>query len=58
MKLTEYINMHYAGIKSDFAEACGVRPQQITEWVNKEFIVIEDMLYSPRRELPNIEEKE
>lgn len=49
--LTDYIDEKYKGNKSEFAKSQNVKPQQITEWVNKEFIVIDGVLYSPRRSL-------
>ena len=38
-----------------FAELNEIKPQQITEWINKGFIVIDDILYSPRRKLKSVE---
>ncbi|WP_336431675.1 hypothetical protein [Providencia sp.] len=52
MTLTEYINTYYAGNQSAFAKACEVKPQQVTKWINGNFIVVNGELYSPRRELP------
>lgn len=52
MPLEEYIQKYFEGNKSAFASHCGVKPQQITQWINKGFIVVEHQLYSPRRELP------
>ncbi|WP_290012774.1 hypothetical protein [Proteus terrae] len=52
MTLQEYIKLHYNGNNAEFARACEVKPQQITQWINKGFIVVEHQLYSPRRELP------
>lgn len=51
MKLADYIQEHYGGNQAAFAKAQGVKPQQVTQWINKEFIVVDDVLYSPRREL-------
>lgn len=56
MKLEDYIKLHYSDNKSEFAKACKVLPQQITKWINSEFIVVDHMLYSPRRSLPLSEE--
>lgn len=53
MTLIEYINTYYAGNQSAFAKASDVKPQQVTKWINSEFIVINHALYSPRRDLPN-----
>ncbi|MEX9850542.1 hypothetical protein [Providencia huaxiensis] len=51
MTLSEYINTHYAGNKAAFAKEWGVKPQQVTKWINGKFIVVNHILYSPRREL-------
>lgn len=51
MQLIDYIKAHYAGNQAAFAKAQGVKPQQVTKWLNMECIVIEGVLYSPRREL-------
>lgn len=51
MTLLEYINKYFEGNKAAFAEQQSVKPQQITQWINKGFIVVEHTLYSPRREL-------
>ena len=55
--LTEYIIEHHSGNQSKFAEyltaKTGVKvwPQMVTTWINKKFIVVNGVLYSPRREL-------
>ncbi|MCT6516533.1 helix-turn-helix domain-containing protein [Proteus vulgaris] len=54
MTLQEYIKLNYNGNNAEFARACEVKPQQITQWINKGFIVIDHQLYSPRRELPTL----
>jgi hypothetical protein len=51
MKLEDYIKENYEDSKAEFARSQGVKPQQITEWINKKFIVVDHVLYSPRREL-------
>jgi hypothetical protein len=51
MSLLEYINKHYGGNQAAFAKVQGVKPPQVTQWINKGFIVVDDVLYSPRREL-------
>jgi len=51
MTLLEYIKVNYKGSKSDFAKAQGVQLPQVTQWLNKKFIVIEGVLHSPRRDL-------
>lgn len=54
MTLIEYIEKYYSGNQAAFAASCGVKPQQVTQWINKDFIVVDHVLYSPRRELPVI----
>lgn len=54
LSLKEYINKYYAGSQSAFAIACNKKPQQITQWINKDFIVIDNSLYSKRSELPKV----
>lgn len=51
MKLQEYIQNHYSGNQAAFAKAQDIQPQQVTQWINKGFIVINGVLYSPRRTL-------
>ena len=49
--LVEYIDNYFDGNQRRFAESEGVKPPQITQWVSKDFIVIDHVLHSPRREL-------
>ena len=49
--LADYISKHYASQRA-FAAAVGVAPQQVTQWLAKDYIVVAGVLYSPRRELP------
>jgi len=51
MPLQDYINKHYGGNQAAFARAQGVARQQVTQWINADFIVVDGWLYSPRREL-------
>jgi len=53
MTLLEYIKVNYKGSKSDFAKSQGVKLPQITQWLNKKFIVVDGVLHSPRRDLDN-----
>ena len=50
MTLLEYIEENY-GTQARFARAIMVQPQQVSQWLNKGFIVVNDSLYSPRRVL-------
>lgn len=49
VSLSQYIIDKYDNNKSLFAEKQNVKPQQVTQWVNKSFIVVDDELYSSRR---------
>ena len=51
MKLQAYINQRYQGNQAAFARAQGVKPQQVTQWLKKDFLVVNDKLYYPRRAL-------
>lgn len=59
MPLIEYINKFYRGNQASFyrgnqasfARLTGVQPAQVTQWINKGFIVVNHTLYSPRRKL-------
>ncbi|MFK8258320.1 hypothetical protein ACFL9S_11090 [Erwinia sp. AnSW2-5] len=51
MTLIEYIEKHFSGNQAQFARYIKVAPAQITQWINKDFIVVDDVLYSPRRTL-------
>lgn len=51
MNLNQYIQEAYQGNKAAFARDQNVHPQQVSEWVRKGFIVVEGLLYSPRRAL-------
>jgi DNA-binding transcriptional regulator YdaS (Cro superfamily) len=49
--LLEWIDLHFEGNQRTFAAAQGVQPPQVTQWAQKNFIVVNGQLYSPRREL-------
>lgn len=51
MNLIDYIEKNHKGNQATFALTEKVKPQQVTQWINKGFIVIEGKLYSPRRTL-------
>jgi DNA-binding transcriptional regulator YdaS (Cro superfamily) len=51
--LMNYIKENFNGNQAAFAKAQGVQPPQVTQWINKGFIVIDGRLYSPRRHLKN-----
>ena len=51
MSLLEHIKENYDGNQAAFARSEGVKRSQITQWINKGFIVVNGVLYSPRREL-------
>ncbi|EHT6281543.1 hypothetical protein KXM28_004374 [Salmonella enterica] len=50
-KAPQYINKFYRGNQASFARLTGVQPAQVTQWINKGFIVVNHTLYSPRRKL-------
>lgn len=54
MNIKEYISTNHNGNKAKFAKSQGVNPQQITKWVNMKCIVVDGVLYSPRRELKEV----
>ncbi|MBW5840757.1 hypothetical protein H0I54_02895 [Yersinia kristensenii] len=54
MSVTEFIIINFGGNKAAFARHMGVTPQQVTKWVNDEWIVVGNKLYAPRREVPKI----
>lgn len=49
--LREYIKDEYYNNQRLFALCQDIKPQQVTQWINKEFIVVDDVLYSKRRKL-------
>lgn len=49
MRLSEYITKHFGGNQRKFAAAQKIAPPQVTQWLNAEFIVVDDILYSKRR---------
>jgi hypothetical protein len=49
--LLEWIGLHFEGNQRAFATAQVVQPPQVTQWIQKGFIVVGGQLYSPRREL-------
>ncbi len=50
MKLIDYITANY-GSQRAFARFQGIEPPQVSQWLKREFIVVDHVLYSPRREL-------
>lgn len=52
MSLVEYIDKYYGGSQAAFARAAGVKPPQVTQWINKGCVVENHKLYSFRRDLP------
>jgi len=51
VSLVSYIALHHCGSQAGFARANNVQRQQVTQWINKGFIVVGGTLYSPRRKL-------
>ena len=50
-RLSDYIQKHYSGNQAAFAKSQDVAPQQVTKWLKMKCIVVDGVLYSPRREL-------
>lgn len=50
--LQGYINSYHAGNQADFARHMDVTPQQVTKWLNAGWLVINDQLFSPKRQIP------
>lgn len=57
MKLTEYIDKNFNGNKAEFARHMGVKAPQVHQWIAMECIVVDGVMYSPRREIPSTEIK-
>lgn len=51
MKLIDYIKKRHCGNQAAFAASQGVKPQQVTKWLNMDCVVVDGVLYSPRRSL-------
>lgn len=51
MKLLDHIEKNYSGNQAAFAKSQGVKPQQVTKWLNMRCVVLDGELYSPRRKL-------
>lgn len=51
MNLINYIAVNFNGSQTAFAKSQGVKLPQVTQWIKKKFIVIDNVLYSPRRDL-------
>jgi DNA-binding transcriptional regulator YdaS (Cro superfamily) len=49
--LADYIADNFDGTQRKFADAQGVKPPQVTQWLNAEFMVSGDEMYSHRRTL-------
>ncbi len=52
MPLKNYIDKNYDGNQSAFARAVGRSRQQVQQWIDGNYIVIDGKLYSPRRDIP------
>jgi hypothetical protein len=51
LELIDYIELHHSGNQAAFGRAQGVLPQQVTKWLDMGCVVLDGVLYSPRREL-------
>jgi hypothetical protein len=52
MKLIDYINQNFKS-KAEFSRLMGVTPQQVTKWINEDWIFVDNKLYSFRRSVPH-----
>lgn len=52
MPLIEYINQKFSGNQAEFARRMDVDAQAVRKWVKAGWIVVDDKLYSPRRDIP------
>jgi len=51
-QLNTYIEKNFKNNKAAFARHMNVSSQQITRWINEEWVVSDNKLYSPRRDIP------
>jgi len=51
MSLQQWIDERFGGVQKQFAESNGVLPQQVTQWLEKDMIVVDGEMYSHRRTL-------
>ena len=49
--LADHIKTEWGGSQAAFARAQNVKPPQVTQWITKGFVVIDQTLFSPRRDL-------
>lgn len=49
MDLVDYINKMYGGVRARFARDAQVTPQQLTKWINNNYIIINKVIYRPLR---------
>jgi len=51
MNLSKYIDINHNGNAADFGRSMGVDRNAVYRWIDKGFIVVDGVLYSPRRVL-------
>ena len=49
MNVAEHIEQNYGGSQSKFAHAIGASKQAVNFWIRKGYIVVDGVLYSPRK---------
>ncbi|TCW00409.1 hypothetical protein EDC52_101759 [Biostraticola tofi] len=54
MMLTDFIDKTFGGNKAAFARHMGVDAQTVNKWVKAGWLVIDDKLCSPRRDIPPV----
>lgn len=53
MNVSEYIEKNHDGSPMKFARAVGVSRQTVNFWLKKGYIVLDNMIYSPRKMPPD-----
>lgn len=51
MDLKDYIKKYFDGNRTAFASANGTTKQMVYKWIKGNYIIVDDKLYSPRREI-------
>ncbi|HGX7515591.1 TPA: hypothetical protein ACNSYZ_004291 [Escherichia coli] len=51
----KYINKFYRGNQASFARLTGVQPAQVTQWINKGFIVVNHTLFDILHALKDVD---
>lgn len=49
--IEHYVDVNFGGNKAEFARYIGVYPHKINEWIRCGWIIVDNILYSPRKEI-------